>query len=309
MILRNPYHRNQSQLYKITSPKILADRLGLSLQQLHSLASADNNYICWIDKKTGRQIQRPKPLLAKLHSRIGVLLARIDVPEYLHSAIKGRSYISNASSHDPEMPSVKIDVKKFYPSIRAQAVYHFFKDRMLCAGDVAGILTKLLTVDGHLPTGSSASPILSYFAYEDMFAAIAILAAANNCTMTCYVDDLVFTGPGATRKLLHSVKLLMGNYKLKGHKTKVFKRKQPRVLTGVVMTQSGRRLPNRRQRAIADDISSFSIASNDQERLIILRRLVGRLYEATQIDSSWRHKAEEYSQKRNTLESQIQSIP
>src|SRR5258705_185981 len=82
-------------------------------------------------------------------------------PEFLHSAIKGRSYVTNASEHGPNAPTIKVDIRRFYPSIRAAAVFHFFRDHMQCAEDVAGILTKLLTVDGHLPTGSSASPILS----------------------------------------------------------------------------------------------------------------------------------------------------
>ena len=217
------HDRNQSILYKVTSPQMLADRLLISREELDALLADADPYKRWIDKKSGRAIQEPRPRLAKVHRRIAMLLARIDTPPYLHSAKKGRSYISNAAAHSVEDGCVKIDVRRFYPSARAQAVYHFFRDRMACEGDVAGMLAKLLTVDGHLPTGSSASPIVSYFAYEDLFHELSVLAEACGCKMTVYVDDIVFTGAGATRRLLFEARKAIGKRHLHGHKTKLFR--------------------------------------------------------------------------------------
>lgn len=296
------YPRNQSIFYKITSPQMLADRLRVTLDELNELCAATNNYKRWTDKKTGRPIQEPKPKLDKVHKRVALLLAKIDTPNYLHSAIRGRSYITNASGHSVDTGCVKIDVRKFYPSVRSQAVHHFFLDRMLCSGDVAGILTKLLTVDGHLPTGSSSSPILSYFAYEDMFDALHALAVANGCIMTVYVDDVVFTGKGATRGLLYAARRIFASYRLHGHKTKLFRPGQPRIITGVAVTKDGMRLPNKRQKGIGDDFATFDALPNGRERLIVARRLTGRLFEASQVDPSWRPKAEVMAEERNALQ-------
>jgi RNA-directed DNA polymerase len=138
--------------------------LCVSRASLDRLLAKKDNYVRF--QHRGRQIQDPKPLLKKIHARVALLLARIETPDYLHSAIKGRSYITNAATHRELTSTVKLDVKKFYPSARAQAVFHFFLDRLHCARDVAGILTKLLTVDGCLPTGGNASPILSFWAYR-----------------------------------------------------------------------------------------------------------------------------------------------
>lgn len=182
------YHRNQSPLYKISSPRMLARVLQVSMAELEELQSDLDPYKRWTDPKSGRPIQEPRPRLEKVHRRIGMLLARIEVPDYLHFARKGRSYITNAAAHSVRASCAKIDIRKFYPSARAQAVYHFFRDRMECAGGVAGILARLLTVDGHLPTGSSASPILSYFAYEDMYHELNTLALDAGCVMTVYVE-------------------------------------------------------------------------------------------------------------------------
>ena len=294
---RRSYARDQSRLHKIKSPAQLAENLFLKQHQLRLLERADDNYIRWTDKKTERRIQKPKPQLEKVHRRVGILLARIETPDFLHSAVKSRSYISNANRHASDKPTVKIDIRKFYPSVRAQAIFHFFRDRMLCAGDVSGILARLLTVDGHLATGSSASPILSYFAYEDMFGEIESLSVQRRCEMTCYVDDMVFTGPGATRRLLYDLIKVVRRYRLRGHKTKVFKASQPKIITGVAVTKVGRRLPNRRQRIIAEEMVKLGAAQTDAERLAIMRPLTGRLFEAAQVDPTWRPRALRMSNK------------
>lgn len=234
-----------------------------------------------------------------------MLLARIDTPPYLHSAKKGRSYISNAAAHSVEGGCVKIDVRRFYPSARAQAVYHFFRDRMACEGDVAGMLAKLLTVDGHLPTGSSASPIASYFAYEDLFHELSVLAEACGCKMTVYVDDIVFTGAGATRRLLFEARKAIGKRHLHGHKTKLFRPGQPRIVTGVAVTNNGLRLPNRRQVRIAEDQKLFDDLPLGREKLIVARRLTGRLFEASQIDAGWRVRAEAMAALRDDIQRKI----
>ncbi len=283
---RKVYHRNQSLLFRVTSPKVLAKRLHLSVFQLHDLLAAAENYIRWTDKDTGRPIQQPKPLLRGVHERVAKLLGRIETPDFLHSAVKGRSYVSNALAHCPSTSTVKVDLKKFYPNTRAQAVFHFFHDRMQCDREVSGMLATLLTVDGHLATGSSASPILSYFAYEDMFAAIEQAARQRGCMMTCYVDDMVFTGPGATPRLIYEVRQIAQLYRLWTHKTKAFGPGEPKVITGLAITTGGPRVPNHRRVVTEHALRAFR-ASPELATLNDVRTLVGRLYEAAQIDPRW----------------------
>ncbi|WP_346322418.1 reverse transcriptase family protein [Emcibacter sp. SYSU 3D8] len=283
----------------------LAEVLGLTMEQLQRLEAAKENYVRWTDKATGRAIQQPKTRLGGVHRRVTVLLSRIQTPEFLHSAVKGRSYISNARQHNPCHPTVKIDIRKFYQSIRAQAVYHFFADRMHCNPEVAGLLAHFLTVDGHLATGSSVSPILSFFAYEDMLQEMHDLAVLRGCTMTCYVDDIAFSGPNASRRLVYDAINILRRYRLWGHKTKSFKLGQPKVLTGVAITKVGPRLPNRRRDAIAQDFEILRRVALEAERLEVFRRLVGRLYEAAQIDPSWLPKAVHMKDLSRALSKQL----
>lgn len=260
-------------------------------KKIKKLSDGREIYIRWTDKKSGRDIQKPIPLADHFHRRVSRLLSRIETPDFLYSAKKGRSYISNASKHDIALPSVKIDIRKFYPSVRAQAIFHFFRDRMKCADDVAGILTKILTVDGHLATGSSVSPILSYFAYEDMFHEMHALAKERGCVMTCYVDDMVFTGKGANRQLIFDMKNIAKRFRLRVHKTKTYSAWQPKVITGVAVTKKGLRLPNKRQKIIRQQEQLLPDPSDLNNRFLAVRQLASRLHEASQVHVAWKPKA------------------
>lgn len=280
---------DQSRLYKISSKRKLLKILRISKTEINRVSTNEDNYIRFANS-LGRDIQWPKPILRRAQKRAANLLGRIETPEFLHSARRGRSYLSNARQHVAIEPSVKLDIRKFYQSARAKAVYHFFQDRMLCAPDVARMLTQLMTVDGHLATGGNVSPILSYFTYMDMFAELDALSVARGCKMTCFIDDITFTGRGATSKLIFEARRIISRHRLRSHKTKLFPARQPRVITGVAVTTAGFRVPNKRQMAIADDLNLLSVTQGDEARLPLLRRAVGRMHEAGQIEAIWRER-------------------
>jgi RNA-directed DNA polymerase len=294
------YSLDQSPLYKVKSINQLAQILGTDRKTINYLTSSTDNYIRFTTAQD-RDIQWPKPSLRKIQKRAGNLLGRIETPYFLHSARKGKSYITNAAEHSAVLPGAKVDIKKFFQSVRAPAVYHFFLDKMLCEPDVAAVLAKLFTVDRHLPTGGNTSPILSYFAYMDMFSEIEALAKQRGCAMTCFMDDMTFTGPGATRKLIYEVRSILCRYRLWAHKTKLFKSDQTRVITGVAVTTRGLRVPNKRQQAIAKDLEQLSKARSGETCLEILQRVIGRTYEAAQIDAAWRPRAVALVARRRTI--------
>ena len=45
------------------------------------------------------------------------------------------------------MPTIKIDVEKFFPSVTRAAIFNFFEGPLKCRRDVAGLLADLLTFD------------------------------------------------------------------------------------------------------------------------------------------------------------------
>ena len=80
---------------------------------------------------------------------------------------------------------------------------------------------------------------------------------------------------------------------------------QPRIVTGVAVTNNGLRLPNRRQVRIAEDQKLFDDLPLGREKLIVARRLTGRLFEASQIDAGWRVRAEAMAALRDDIQRKI----
>ena len=140
----------QCHLYGIRSIHALAKRLGWNLDKLESLA-ADGGYRVYPLNPSGRMVQEPSAVLQKLHRSIHKYLSRVDVPTYLHSAVKGHSYLTNAKVHTNCDSLIKIDIKKFFPSVPQRLVKNFFYDTLNCEVDVAGLLANLLLcLQGHV---------------------------------------------------------------------------------------------------------------------------------------------------------------
>jgi RNA-directed DNA polymerase len=293
----------QNWLYAIASPKDLARRLSkhrpITVEELERLARDAGNYNVFLSRKNGKKrvVQQPRPNLQQLHRYIHDLLSRIKTPEYLHSAIAGRSYITNAAAHDMNVPMIKIDVKKFFPSVPRSAVFRFFLDTMRCNREVAGMLANLLTYNGHLPTGGSASPIIAFYAFKPMFDSIEAIARAHDLKMSCYVDDMTLSGARASRRVLQETRLVVASFRLKSHKLKHFAANRPKVVTGVALTRHGLRLPNRRNRAIAEGFAEYRAAQEQETAQKAYNKLIGRMHEAGQIESHWKARARTLEQE------------
>lgn len=284
---------DRCHLFGIGSPRVLARRLGWELDKLDQLA-ASGQYRVYNHKKTGREIQEPNAALQSLHRQIHRYLSRIETPDYLHSAIKGRSYLTNARAHVGTGSLIKIDIAKYYQSVPQHRVMHFFRDKLRCAPDVAGLLANLICFCGHLATGSAVSPIISYFAYKDLFDELAELAVSNGLVMTCYVDDITMSGPGASRLVLHQARTLIFRAGLRGHKDRYFSGYDAKVVTGVIVGVNRIGLPFSRWQKIRAATQAMNTCEDRSERLALYPALVSRLYEATQIDPRCRLQAEFY---------------
>ncbi|RYH00040.1 MAG: RNA-directed DNA polymerase [Alphaproteobacteria bacterium] len=288
-----PIPIEQSHLYGIKSPHALANRLGWELDKLRDLTKS-GDYRVYNHKKTGREIQEPGAALQSLHRQIHKYLSRIETPDYLHSTVKGKSYISNAQAHIGEVSLIKIDIAKFYQSVSQHKVMHFFRDVMNCAPDVAGFLANLICFRGALPTGSSVSPIISFYTYKLLFDDLAVLADSHGLTMTCYIDDITMSGKLASRKILHEARRTIFRAGLRAHKDRSFSPNGPKIVTGVAVTTYGIALPFGRWQKIRNQIRELERCSDDNKKLVIYQQLISRLYEATQIDPRCRGSAEYY---------------
>lgn len=301
-----PIPIERCHLFGIRSPHALANRLGWDLNKLDRLASY-GGYRVYPHKQTGRLIQEPGPALQSLHRQIHRYLSRVEVPAYLHSAVKGRSYVSNAQAHVGAGPLIKIDIAKFYQSVAQHKVMHFFRDRLHCAGDVAGLLANLICFNGKLATGSAASPIISYYTYQELFDGLKALADRHGLVMTCYVDDITMSGPAASAAVLHEARTLVFRAGLRAHKDCHFRAGDPKIVTGVIVGANGISLPFSRWQKIQKAVREIEQCTDPQERLKKYPVLVSRLYEAAQIDPRCRVRARYHHEQWRALKRDVQA--
>ena len=201
-----------------------------------------------------------------VHVHIFKLLQRIELPDYLQSGVSGRSYITNAKAHLGTKKTYTVDIKKFYPSVSRAMVYTFFRGTMKCSEDVAGILANISTCDGHIPTGSSLSQLLAYMACKNMFDEIHAACTEAGIVMTCYVDDLTFSGDAVTRAWIYgTIKPIISRYGLKSHKDKFFGVGQPKEITGVIVNGNEVKVCNRHHLSIYDLMQKIPEADDTTE--------------------------------------------
>ena len=243
------YAKNQSPLYKLNSKKKLATLLYTDINNIKKCLANPKRYRNF-EKPVANKVRTFEPpvgLNKNIHTRIFQLLKRIDdIPEYLHSGVKGRSYVTNAKQHQLSEYFLKMDIKDFYPSTGKDKVFLFFHEYLQCSPDVANMLALLLTNESHLVQGSCVSQILSFFCNKKMFDEIYKYYKERNITFTLYVDDLSFSSSQNfdAKEIIKEVsKILHRNgYKVKSSKTKYSKIGN---ITGVIVKNTRLLVRNR----------------------------------------------------------------
>lgn len=266
--------------------KLAQEIFNVDLSLLERLAKNASNYRVF-DIQQGektRQVEVPKPILERIHRRLFVLFERIEKPDYLQSGVKGRSYITNARLHVGPVPLVKFDVKKFYPSVDSARVYRLFNEVLHCSPDVAGLLTKLTTYDGHVPTGSCVSQLLAFFAAKPMFDELDSLATSHGLHFSCYVDDMTFSGIRATPAFLWAAKKVVHSHRFSYHKDCCYTAEQGKLVTGVLVDIDHIALLPSKEHALWRQTHDLGTGDLEQ-RSTAVNSLIGSVVAAGQIEA------------------------
>lgn len=288
MIKHHPIH--QSALYKITTRRRLAIFLGLNergLQDVLTMARPFSSREIEVARNGVikiRHVQEPRGALRPIHNRVRALLSRIEPPEFLYCPVKGRSYVSNAAMHIGAREVRTLDVAKYFPSTPRHRVYWFFASAMRCSPDVASILAELLTVDGHLATGSTVSPILSYYAFQDMWLAIAALAHAAGCKFSVYMDDLTVSGDHVSGNLMWRISQKIHSRGLVYHKARHYQGGFAEI-TGVIIRDERTVLPNRQRKKLHDLRTTLRETTNVEIASTTQKSITGLISQQKQVES------------------------
>ena len=244
---RTPLPLNQSRLFKVTSPGKLAKALGLTNEALDTLIAKSNDYHEFeLKKKDGgkRHVEHPGERLKAVQRKIARHSRRYR-PSRLSFLPREGSLLCVERSIAPNNRVIRcLDIRKFFPSTPSRRVFWFFHKLMKCREDVASILTILLTYQGRLPTGSPHSPIVAYFAYYDLWAAMDVFCKERGYTLTIYIDDVTISGPKVPTSDIWAIKQMIHRYGLRYHKEKTFI-DRPAEITGVIVADGKLCVPNR----------------------------------------------------------------
>lgn len=171
---------------------------------------------------------------------------------YLHSAVKQRSYHTNAQVHIGNRYVFAIDLKDFYPSVTKYKLYLFFKEKFNLSPDIAMFYSVLSTCKSddetyRLGQGLSQSSTLAYLVNYSLFNYLYVLSKDNDIEMSIYVDDVVFS---SKKKIPQSfIDRLFGIIKgndmlIKRQKVHNYKKDSVKKITGVYINGNKTRVAN-----------------------------------------------------------------
>lgn len=171
---------------------------------------------------------------------------------YLHSAVKQRSYHTNAKTHIGNKYVFAIDLKDFYPSVTKYKLYLFFKNEFNLPPDIAMIYSVLSTCKAddntyRLGQGLSQSSTLAYLVNYKLFNYLYTISKNNNIEMTIYVDDIIFSGKDIIPQ--EFIDRLFGIIKkngmtIKRQKVHNYKKESVKKITGVYINGNKTRVSN-----------------------------------------------------------------
>ena len=185
----------KSALYRLGTKKDLAGLVNVSVPSMKRLATG-SNYREWHRKqKSGklRLIEEPLPDLGRVQQRLHEQFRKVETPSWLMSGKRGTRPQDNALAHCRIVFVVNVDIEAFFQSTRREFVYRCLQRKFGMIDDVASLLADLVTYKGHIPTGTSTSQLMAFWAYKQTFERIEKLCESKNIVMTLWVDDITFS--------------------------------------------------------------------------------------------------------------------
>lgn len=188
------------------SLRTVATLFGVSSEFIGALARVPNRYYRVFKIKKGkktRTIHAPKVALKLIQSWFGSHVANnIALAPCVFGFVPNISGVKSAAAvHCGSSWVYSLDLRDFFPSISKNHVVQAIKS-IGYGEDSAQFLAKLLTLDGYLPQGSPASPVLSNLVFSSTDKLLMEAAEDMEIKYTRYADDLVFSGTGAPPEML-----------------------------------------------------------------------------------------------------------
>lgn len=182
------------------SLRTISTLFGVSAEFIGAMSRKPSRYYRTFKIKKGRKtrvITAPRVALKLIQSWFGWHVARaIALPHCVFGFVPGKDGVKSAAAvHCGATWVYSIDLRDFFPSIDTDRVTEALR-AIGYSERASGFLVRLVTLDGHLPQGSPASPVISNVAFTHTDLVLSKLADEHAINYTRYVDDLVFSGSG-----------------------------------------------------------------------------------------------------------------
>lgn len=287
--MNKEYCVEKSPLYKLRNKQKLALLLGLPnnyFRKVHQYKYSE----FYEDKPNGgkRRINNPEEELKKIQKKLFELLNRIEKPIWVISGVKGKSYVDNAKLHQLSDNICTIDIENFYDSTKEVYVYNFFKNILQMSTDIAVVVTKLVTYEGRIPTGTPTSQLIAFLSYKDVFTKIYDNCKEKGILFSLYVDDITLSSnkiipKSITNKIEYILKL--NELNIKKSKTKFYSKSSNKSVTGTIIDYKKRiKLENKKRKEIIDLYNECINSENFSIEKSV--KLNGKMNDANQVEKN-----------------------
>lgn len=143
-----------------------------------------------VRKKNGkfRVISEPSPELKAMQWAILAQLETIPLLDCVHGFVQGRDVVSNATPHKQQRYVLNIDVKDFFPSIKAERCLHQVSRWRAWTSDELDWMEAICFWEGVLPQGAPTSPVLANIYMHPFDVYMELLAKRLGLSYTRYAD-------------------------------------------------------------------------------------------------------------------------
>lgn len=218
--------------------------LGISAKTLYAVSNnPDKHYHrAMLPKKSGgyRELSVPDETLKAIQRRISdVLLSNMPVSRYAKAYRFGCSTLRNAEHHVGKKVVLKLDIFRFFDSIR----YTTVKDKVfpgeIYAEPLRILLTMLCYHKDALPQGAPSSPSIINIIMYDFDEKLGQWCREQDISYTRYCDDMTFSGDFEPTEVIRFVKgeLKKSGFLLNGQKTRIQRLGQQQSVTGIVVNE------------------------------------------------------------------------
>ena len=187
-----------------------------------------------------RELYIPQPFLQLEQAFIrDTILSALPVDDHAYAYRKGVCITDCAQPHVKQDVLIHLDIHDFFGSITEDMVYETLLRETGYTKALCRILARSCCLNGHLPQGTVASPMLSNIVFRCCDIALTQIADEHHLQYTRYSDDLYFSGDSGTdvQRVLHAIShtLLSFGFRLNANKTQVRRQQHRQAVLGLTV--------------------------------------------------------------------------